>query len=379
MRICCLPFAASSNLGNPLFRAEVTPVGKNRSFCGIVDQKKYKLTLQQLRDAQDEPLGEAITEALIQGLQRVVENEGLNVPDYSLLVAVHSNSFTHVWSQSARNVPLEEWLSNGAYTRAWLEDLAKKLNSAQVMDPQRDGFYVELTFVKRLGRGGKNGGKKANPGRHAWEKLAKKKRSVVTIQNKDNLCLARATLTMKERVDNGSQYQNLRKGRPIQERLAKMLHREAGVPRGPCGFEELEKFQDFLGPQGYQLIVVEPSKCLIVFKEAKYNNTPHVISLVKHQDHFDGLTSIPALSIVPITVVCVMMSRVPPTTIVVDKTALPVFEQIRPAQIMLRGSSQPLNVQTATANVMAKIVLKPTKRKERRKTTKAFVKAGENV
>ena len=46
---------------------------------------------------------------------------------------------------------------------------------------------------------------------------------------------------------------------------------------------------------------------------------------------------------------------------------------------MLGGSSQPFNVQTATANFMARIVLKPTKRKERRKTTKAFVKAGENV
>ena len=215
--------------GNPLFRAEFTPVGRNRSFRGIVDQKKYRLTLQQLRDAQDEPLREAITEALIQGLQRVVENEDFNVQDYSLLVSVHSNSFTHVWSQSARNVPLEEWLSNGAYTRAWREDLAKKLNSAEVMDPQRDGFYVELTFVKRLGRGGKNGGKKANPSRHAWEKLAKKKSCVVTIQNKDNICLVRAIVTMKERVDNGSQYQNLRKGRPIQERLAKLLHREAGV------------------------------------------------------------------------------------------------------------------------------------------------------
>ncbi|CAH3034025.1 unnamed protein product [Porites lobata] len=95
------------------------------------------------------------------------------------------------------------------------------------MDPQRDGFYVELTFVKRLGRGGKNGGKKANPSHHAWEKLAKKKSCVVTIQNKDNICLVRAIVTMKER--------------------------------------------------------------------AKYSNTPHVISLVKHQDHFDGLTSIPAL------------------------------------------------------------------------------------
>ena len=124
--------------GNPLFLA-FTPVGRNRSFRGIVDQKKYKLTLQQLRDAQDEPLGEATNEALIQGLQRVVENEGF-FQDYSSLVAVHSNSFTDVWSQSARNVPLEEWLSNGAFTRAWPEDLAKKLNSAQVMDPQRDGF-----------------------------------------------------------------------------------------------------------------------------------------------------------------------------------------------------------------------------------------------
>ena len=86
-------------------------MGRNRSFRGIVDQKKYKLTLHQLQDPVDDPLGEAITAAMIQGLRRVVENEGFNVRDYSL--AVHSNSFTHVWSQSARNVPLEEWLNNG--------------------------------------------------------------------------------------------------------------------------------------------------------------------------------------------------------------------------------------------------------------------------
>ena len=73
--------------GNPLFRAFIL-VGRNRSFRGIVDKKKYRLTLQQLRDAQDEPLGEAITKALIQGLQQVVKNEGLKVQDKSLLVAV---------------------------------------------------------------------------------------------------------------------------------------------------------------------------------------------------------------------------------------------------------------------------------------------------
>ena len=131
----------------------------------------------------------------------------------------------------------------------------------------------------------------------------------------------------------------------------------------------MEKFHGFLGPQGYQLIVVEPSKCLIVFKEAKYNNTPHVISLVKHQDHFDGLTSISALSIVPMTVVCairVMMGATHhncrgqncPACLRTNKTC-PNY---------VRGSSQPLNVHTATANFMAKIVLSPQKeRKEERR------------
>lgn len=73
------------------------------------------------------------------------------------------------------------------------------------------------------------------------------------------------------------------------------LHREAEVPEGTCGYAELEKFQAFLGPQGYQLIVVEASRCIILFKDSKYNEAPNVIQLVKHQKHYDGLTSIPAL------------------------------------------------------------------------------------
>ena len=49
--------------------------------------------------------------------------------------------------------------------------------------------------------------------------------------------------------DPHTQYRNLRDGRPIQERLARQLHQKAGVPEGPCGYEELEKFQTFLGPK----------------------------------------------------------------------------------------------------------------------------------
>ena len=65
---------------------------------------------------------------------------------------------------------------------------------------------------------------------------------MVTIKNKDNLCCARAIVTMKESADKGSHYQNLRKGKPIQERWAKLLHQEAGVPEGLCGYGELQKF-----------------------------------------------------------------------------------------------------------------------------------------
>ncbi|CAH3189850.1 unnamed protein product, partial [Porites evermanni] len=79
---------------------------------------------------------------------------------------------------------------------------------------------------------------------------------MIKIKNTDELCCARAIVTMKEYVDGDpqKQYRNLRDGRPIQERLAKQLHQEAGVPEGPCGYEELEKFQTFLGPQGYKII-----------------------------------------------------------------------------------------------------------------------------
>ena len=56
----------------------------------------------------------------------------------------------------------------------------------------------------------------------------------------------------------------MRYGRPIQERLVKQLHGEAGIPKGPCGYAELEKFQVYLGQQKYKLIVVDYISCAII-------------------------------------------------------------------------------------------------------------------
>ena len=84
----------------------------------------------------------------MQGLRQVVTNEGIEVADYDLIMAVHSNSFQHAWYQSHKNIPLAEWLSNSDYTQAWMEHLAKRLNSGEVMDVQQDGFFVELTLLE---------------------------------------------------------------------------------------------------------------------------------------------------------------------------------------------------------------------------------------
>lgn len=151
--------------GNPIFRAEFTPVGQNCSFRqGVVQQRKFRPNICQLGTPDEEDmLGEAITEAIIEGLRRVVLNEDMNVNEYNLLVALHSNSFSNLWSQSAKNIPLSEWLLKGEYTRAWMEVLVRKLNSAQVINQENDGFFAEIAFIRRIGRGGRK--KKKNPGR----------------------------------------------------------------------------------------------------------------------------------------------------------------------------------------------------------------------
>ena len=167
--------------GNPIFRAIFTQASRNRSFRGIVHQKKFRLTFLQLRTPEEnKPLGEALTEAIRQGLQQVVQAENINPAQYSLLVAIYSNSFTNIWAQSARNVPLNEWLNNQKCARAYLEQLARKLNSAQMIDPERDGFFVELTFVKTFGQGSRPANK--NPGKMASEKMAKTNRCVLQLK-----------------------------------------------------------------------------------------------------------------------------------------------------------------------------------------------------
>ena len=82
-----------------------------------------------------------------------------------------------------------------------------------------------------------------------------KKRCLIQIKNNDELCCACAIVVAKAKLDNDPQYTSIVNHRgTLQARLAHELHEQAGVPLGPCGIEEIKKFQAVL--PGYQLNVV---------------------------------------------------------------------------------------------------------------------------
>ena len=281
--------------GNPLFSIQMERIQPPRSLRnGTAIEIRARFTLQQLRPSNSEFQGEAVAEAFYQGLVDFVNNpaNGLTNPaEYSLTMAIHHSTGTHTWTQCKR-LCVTEWLQGSQRTRQWLERLAKQLNSAENFDAANGEFYAELTFFKTQQRGG--GYRKNNPGPQSFVQLLKKK-SIISVKNTDNLCLARALVTMKELVDEDpdKQYANLRDGRPIQERLAKQLHRDAGVPEGTCGLDEIEQFQHYLGPLGYQIKIFHGQNSALWFHKESFDKKEKKLCLVKMQDHFHGIRSVP--------------------------------------------------------------------------------------
>ena len=77
-------------------------------------------------------------------------------------------------------------------------------------------------------------GKKKNHERRCSNRQNKEKRCIITIKNKDELCCSRAIVTMhahchkdEDREGHG-QWENLKRGCPVQQRQAQELHHLAG-------------------------------------------------------------------------------------------------------------------------------------------------------
>ena len=121
-----------------------------------------------------------------------------------------------------------------------------------------------------------------------------KKNSVITIQNNDNLCLARALVVAIAKVENAPNYKNLtRTDRRTQEKKAKELHTAANVPLGPCGIPEVEMFQKYLTNYEINIVSGNHASSIIYPPKPSTNNNVTPIYLYLHDNHYDVITSMP--------------------------------------------------------------------------------------
>ena len=123
----------------------------------------------------------------------------------------------------------------------------------------------------------------------------KKKKSVITINNKDDLCLARALATGIARIEKDPRYKRmLDPSCTVQRERAFDLHEAANVPLGPCGLREVDLFQHYL--VNYQIIVVsgDQDNSIIYPYQPRANPNPEKsIYLYYQANHFDVITTLP--------------------------------------------------------------------------------------
>ena len=123
----------------------------------------------------------------------------------------------------------------------------------------------------------------------------KKKGSVITINNKDDLCLARALVVSIARIEKDPRYKSILDSRcTVQRERAFDLHEAANVPLGPCGLKEVDLFQHYL--TNYEIIVVsgDQDNAIIYPPRPRANPNPEKsIYLYYQANHFDVITKLP--------------------------------------------------------------------------------------
>ena len=279
---------------DPLFEFRMEPSGRRRRWRDTVDHTQFHAVLEQPREATDrDDIGVQLMEALYRAIRGQITTSE-DRPHDLLHFAIHAHGFTHAF-QSA-NMQVGDFLRRGRYIDELLDTLAGKLNSNEEFHPDR-GLQIDVVLIRMPTPGSRP--RKWNVGERAFEKDSKRKRSIMPITNRDQLCCARAIVTMRahcHRNDPGhmprNNWENLRDGRPRQGLMARQLHQAAGVPEGPCGLPELKKFQRYLSTLDppYQLKVLSRQHPFFLFFRGP--DAPHTIVLLKSEHHYEGCTTI---------------------------------------------------------------------------------------
>ena len=131
-------------------------------------------------------------------LQRAIRDQVLNDPEVSpqdhLLVNINSNRLRHSYHSS--RLLVREWTESSPPGQKVMQQISRMLNSNEQFRMD-DSFSLHVLHIRDPGRGSG----RVRKGRMALEKLLDIKKSVVKIKNKDELCCARAIVTMQALAD----------------------------------------------------------------------------------------------------------------------------------------------------------------------------------
>ena len=292
----------------PLFVANVTKLGPAKRWKqNAVVNQKFVMSLDQQRSPKEsEDLNIEATYAIADATDKIIEE--LKIPeDYWMTLQIGSKEHRREGlTGETWKVDVGDFTKRAAMTQAVLQNLSHVSNSGEFITNDVC-FTASVLFSRPERKGGKRAG--ASPGQKIWEHMAKESKCVCEIKNKDTLCCARAIVVLREyakrQAGETNTFENIRQDRGTntqQLKEAKKLHQEANVPEGLCGLVEVNQFQEYLGPQGFRIIVVDATRGGVIFKGDKYENENRIIALVKsvyvdeqnqEKAHYDGLYSIP--------------------------------------------------------------------------------------
>ena len=305
--------------GNPLFEFDFNPISEQQ-WLRRLQKTVYHAQLRQRREpVEGDDMGVAIVTALEKATRQHLERIGAQDED-RVFLALTPNGFEHVYQTTEFKVG--EFKAGSTRLDTLMRKIAGKLNSNESFHPE-DGFQLDITLLRPMGTGSGHG-KRLNPGRMGVAMSRNVKTSIVEIRNHDELCCARAIITMKalaewkaakkreernevppllqklrtEEREAKKRYETLKrtKGKfTLQRKLAKHLHLVAGVLKGPGGRDELETFQTYLAAQDppFQLKVFCDQVKKPLYTGSLKVDEEHILCLLKSGNHFDGIASLP--------------------------------------------------------------------------------------
>ena len=272
------------------FEFDLQPYVNRTSARMGMHERHFTTRLRQTSNFVDTP---HVVQALRDGLQRAMARVLNDIHDLHdddrLYFNISSNRLSqgsfHGWG-----VRVGEWREGGDTVDAVLNLLSRALNSNEQFEMD-DSFQLSITQVHHAPQGSGRKRHQLKPGHHTLDLLKSKKRSIVQIQNDNDLCCARALVTPKAKVDRHPQWRSFQRGYKIQSSAATNLHLEAHVPFGPCGYEELTQFSKAPSLIEYQILLVDADHAFHI-KSFGPPAPDKQLVLLHEKGHYDVITSL---------------------------------------------------------------------------------------